>query len=758
METAREAPVTAGGRRDDPEAAAPSSGSPSRRGSVEGVLVALLLLLAGTFLLVNLRTYAGALLVWEPAVLDGFETSFLAGESPSGFFLRTLTWDDGLVSKGDWSPLYGAPAYALLTAGGFDAARLRLPSVGAALLTLLAASVLGRRLFGRGGAVTFASALALSPAVLYYGRYGTSLAATTLTVLVAAGLAILFLEATESLFRRAAVLGAALALATLHYAPGRLAVLFLVLFLPAGVLLGRPELRARRFRALGALVLLLGGFWAAQMAAGRSSRFLHARGEQLFNFFEDREYAASYLGREAEPGSLTAREKLAIARNVAASRVPELLRAVGPSWKPATAADLIGSDPPPVPFLPLPLLVPALWGLVRSLGHPLRPRTLIPLGLAVAVTAPLLLTTRVDAHRLGLLVVPIGLWAADGAVDVWRRLPRPAGVTVALVLALAAVPHVYRPLHVFERPEIQPLVSSLSAAVERASRPVMLAVSADHTVVGLIRLQILERQRQARLRKGTPDPGTPSLVAERVVILLREGSREDGARVAEELAAVLATAPVLLGPPQEFPAALASLKEAGQEATPVGTPEAPFLLVSAPPAPPGGRSARTAPASRLETRPDRLVFLSDLSPARTESELAPPRMDATWDGSPLEVAGTAYRKGIGMHSRCSMTFDVPEGAVLFQARVGLGPGASSCPDARVGFFVRDQDGNALFSLPSLAFADSPVDVAVPLAGVRSLTLVASEGGNGRDCDHANWALASFVTGGGEATSAPPAGD
>ncbi|MDL1949692.1 hypothetical protein FBQ97_07755 [Acidobacteria bacterium ACD] len=758
METARAAPMTADGRRDEPEEAAPPAGSPSRWGSVEEALVGLLLLLVGAFLLVNLRTYAGALLVWEPAVLDGLESSFLARESPLGFFLRTLTWDDGLVSKGDWSPLYGAPAYALVTAGGFDAALLRLPSVGAALLTLLAAAILGRKLLGRGGAIAFASALALSPAVLFYGRYGTSLAATTLTVLIAAGLAILFLEATERLLRRAAVLGAALAMATLHYAPGRLAVLFLVLFLPAGALLGRPEVRKRRFQALGVLVLLLGGFWGAQVVAGRSSRFLHARGEQLLNFLEERDYVASYLGRPVEPGSLTPREKLAIARNVAVSRVPELLRAIEPSWKPATPVDLLGSDPPRLPFLPLPLLVPALWGLARSLRHPRRPRTLIPLGLTAALTAPLLLTTRVDAHRLCLLVVPIGLWAADGAVDLCRRLPRPAGVAAAIVLALAGVPHVYRPLHVFERPDVQPLASSLSVAVERASRPVMLAVAADHSVVGLIRLQILERQRQARLRTGNPDPGTPSLVAERVVTLLREGSQEDGTRAAEELAAVLQAAPMLLGPLDEFPAALASLKKAGQDVTPVGTAEAPFVLVSRPSAPAGEQVVRPVPAPRLETRPGRLVFLSDLSPVQTESELAPPRMDATWDGSPLEVAGTRYQKGIGMHSRCSMTFAVPEGAVRFQARAGLGPGASSCPQARAGFFVKDQDGNILFSLPSLALSASPVDVAVPLAGVRSLTLVASEGGNGRDCDHANWALASFVTGGEETTSAASAGN
>ncbi|MCG3192645.1 MAG: hypothetical protein DIJKHBIC_01892 [Thermoanaerobaculia bacterium] len=708
-------------------------------------MTVLLIVLTGTFLLANLRTYSGALLVWEPAVLEGLEDAFLARQSIPSYLLKTLTWDDGLVSKGDWSLLYGAPAYALLTTLGFNAVSLRLPAVIAALLTLAAAGWLGRRLLGPGGALALASVLALSPGFLYYGRYGTSLAATTLTVLLAAGLTILFLEATDRYLPRALLLAASMALATLHYAPGRLAVLFLVFFLPVGVLLGPREERAAKFRALAVLVLCLAAFWGAQKLAGRSQSFLMARGEQVFNFFTDPTYISGYLGRAVAPDKLTAADKLTIAKNVAFGRLPELVRVLSPSLTPAQPMDLIGSDPPRVPFLPLPLLLLALVGFARSMRHPLKPRHLIPVGVVIALSGPVLLTTRVDAHRLSLMVIPIGLWAAEAAVVLWHSLPRLPGGILALAIFGAGVPYVTRPLHRLERPGTLPLASSLDAAIDRAGRPVMLAIAADHTVVGLSQLKVLELERRARLEKRTSGPGVPTLLPERVLLLLRQGGREGKENVAEELVAILSTAPVLLGPMQEFGAIGEVLRKAGLESTPAGSAQVPLLLVSHRTAPLRGRAPGGPPTpSSLEMSPERLVFVSDLVPVKAESDFTPHRMDATWDGSPLVVGGQTYQKGIGVHARCSMTFAVPEGARRFQARIGLAPGAAGCPDARVGYFVKDQDGNYLFSNPSLRFTDAPEDVSVPLEGVRELTLVASEGGNGRDCDHANWALASFV--------------
>ena len=40
--------------------------------------------------------------------------------------------------------------------------------------------------------------------------------------------------------------------------------------------------------------------------------------------------------------------------------------------------------------------------------------------------------------------------------------------------------------------------------------------------------------------------------------------------------------------------------------------------------------------------------------------------------------------------------------------------------------------------------DAPFPVRVPVDDTRQVTLVVTEGGNGRDCDHANWADAGFT--------------
>ena len=103
-----------------------------------------------------------------------------------------------------------------------------------------------------------------------------------------------------------------------------------------------------------------------------------------------------------------------------------------------------------------------------------------------------------------------------------------------------------------------------------------------------------------------------------------------------------------------------------------------------------------------------------------------------------------YEHGIGVHAWTRMTFAVPAGATALEAVIGLADDTRECEPAAVTFEVLDSAGQVLFDSGLVARGDAPQPLRVALDAVSAVTLVVTEGGNGRDCDHANWADAAFV--------------
>lgn len=105
-------------------------------------------------------------------------------------------------------------------------------------------------------------------------------------------------------------------------------------------------------------------------------------------------------------------------------------------------------------------------------------------------------------------------------------------------------------------------------------------------------------------------------------------------------------------------------------------------------------------------------------------------------GKPLQIGNESFVHGIGTHSPGQCSFDLHGKAFHFDARIGI--------DAETGergsaVFQVVVDGRKVFDSGLRTGGMPPVQVSVDLSGAESLSLVVTDGGDGFDFDHADWA-------------------
>jgi len=155
---------------------------------------------------------------------------------------------------------------------------------------------------------------------------------------------------------------------------------------------------------------------------------------------------------------------------------------------------------------------------------------------------------------------------------------------------------------------------------------------------------------------------------------------------------------------------------------------------------------------RIEFRGGRLVYLSDLEPAEVKET---PMFDLVWhyrrdrsvDGNPLCLRGRVYRKGLGVHSRCELTYDLGGAYRRFLSDVGIDKEEKGKDELREDGNVDVKvlvDGKVLFERKGLTARDGPVPIDIDLTGAKRLTLLVDFGDKLDICDHADWAAARLI--------------
>jgi len=114
---------------------------------------------------------------------------------------------------------------------------------------------------------------------------------------------------------------------------------------------------------------------------------------------------------------------------------------------------------------------------------------------------------------------------------------------------------------------------------------------------------------------------------------------------------------------------------------------------------------------------------------------------AAGDGKPLTVQGTVFRKGLGMHAAAEVTVWLGGACTTFTARVGVDDevtGAGSVTFQVIG------DGAALATSDVVRKGSAAVPLTANVTGVRMLTLRVTDGGDGKNFDHADWGDAALT--------------
>ena len=146
----------------------------------------------------------------------------------------------------------------------------------------------------------------------------------------------------------------------------------------------------------------------------------------------------------------------------------------------------------------------------------------------------------------------------------------------------------------------------------------------------------------------------------------------------------------------------------------------------------------------------KVQYLSQLTPVdvREKTVLAPPqpgKMDRNSQGGALSIAGSRYPWGIGVHADSEMTFVLDGRYQEFRSDAGIDTSMGARGSVR---FVVLGDGQELYKSPPVRGSDlKPLEIAVPIAGVKRLTLKVTGDDDLDMGDMADWGAAMVVRGG-----------
>jgi len=149
---------------------------------------------------------------------------------------------------------------------------------------------------------------------------------------------------------------------------------------------------------------------------------------------------------------------------------------------------------------------------------------------------------------------------------------------------------------------------------------------------------------------------------------------------------------------------------------------------------------------KIKFSSSRITYLSDMSPLSQTIQGRihrpwPWRRDRTVAMRPLRVGGIEFEKGLGVHSRTRIRFDVSQSYDRFVSTIGLDD--SVAPRGSVVFQVLGDD-EVILDSGLMSGEDPPGLVSIDISSVNVLTLLVDYGDEIDLADHADWAGARLI--------------
>jgi len=134
------------------------------------------------------------------------------------------------------------------------------------------------------------------------------------------------------------------------------------------------------------------------------------------------------------------------------------------------------------------------------------------------------------------------------------------------------------------------------------------------------------------------------------------------------------------------------------------------------------------------------IFLDALDWTEATAGWGQVQRNASVMGTPMVMGSQVYRRGIGTHAVSRITYDIGGKYSTFAATIGCDQEVSG--NSLV--FAVEGDGRELYRSPLMRVRSAPIPIRVDIRGVRRLTLVVTDGGDGIGADHADWADAVLL--------------
>jgi alpha-glucosidase len=156
---------------------------------------------------------------------------------------------------------------------------------------------------------------------------------------------------------------------------------------------------------------------------------------------------------------------------------------------------------------------------------------------------------------------------------------------------------------------------------------------------------------------------------------------------------------------------------------------------------PARLSVHVEEAVRVLIAPAGPAYVSDLPFLSETNGWGPVERDmsngeaARGDGTTLSIGGTAYAKGAGMHAPGAIGVWLGGACTRFQADMGIDGEVTQPGSAAFGVLGDDRP---LADSGPVRSVDGTKPLDVDVRGVRVLTLRVTDGGDGKNYDHADW--------------------